>query len=63
VFAVMVTSGLLVAVVAVLQFSSWAEGWLASSPCPVVDRALDATSIVTSQLSAPDRTPEAVPAA
>ena len=63
VFAVFVTAGLLLAVVAVLRFSSWAEGWLASSPRPVLDVALDAKSSVAGQLDEPESALEAVPVA
>jgi hypothetical protein len=63
VFAVFVTAGLLLAVVAVLRFSSWAEGWLASGTRPVLDLALDAKSSVAGQLDKPESALEAIPLA
>lgn len=39
----MVLGGFFVMVAAALQFSSWAEGWLASGASPIKKRASDAS--------------------
>lgn len=57
------TAGFFLAITAALRFSTWAEGWLASSARPNKERAPDTTSLAVRDFSEPGSQHEAVRAA
>jgi hypothetical protein len=59
--AVLATAAFFLAIVAALQFSTWAEGWLTSKPISIDEQPPDATSPTTGPF--PGGEPETVRAA
>jgi hypothetical protein len=56
-------AGFFLAIIAALQFSSWAEGWLASKPQPIRVRESNATSTAAPDFSEPTSIGDVVHAA
>ena len=56
-------AGFFLAITAALQFSTWAEGWLASSPRPIRVRESNGTSAAAPESSEPTSIGDAVHAA